>query len=357
MGVVGSLTGSIQKGLLGAILLGAVGLLLVRNPSAKSGHASGRSAPDDPRTEPESNQVGPLTHLGQDILPVWAGQAATARQQTEDAISGLTRQFAGMQTQLREVAGQGAVEKAAGIAEVLVQGQTILQSLVDELRKTRTARTEFLNQVANMGRTMAALEEMSLEVAAIANQTNLLALNAAIEAAHAAEHGKGFAVVADEVRKLSERSGEMGQKITDQVAGVHQMLLTNLEFARVFSEQDDAFIEEAQAKTKRVIAGFQQVAEELARVTQGMARANEDVQHGISEAIVHFQFQDRVSQILQTVVVDMEKLSARLKQHPSGLELNQWLDELERTYTTQEQFALHKGADAHAPASTEITFF
>ncbi len=288
---------------------------------------------------------------------MWARQAATARQQTEDSISGLTLQFASMQQELKQASGGSEIEKAEEVARVLAQGQLTLGGLVIALREARASRTGFLAHIADMAQTISALEEMSSEVAAIANQTNLLALNAAIEAAHAREHGKGFAVVADEVRKLSERSGETGLKITEQVAGVSKILDANLASAHEFAERDETFIQEAEEKIHSVVSAFKHVAEELSKSARGMADANANVQHGISEALVHFQFQDRVSQILQTVVLDMEKLSGWLGRDPTGLELDKWLVELERTYTTQEQIAIHKGIEIQAPASSEITFF
>ncbi len=81
------------------------------------------------------------------------------------------------------------------------------------------------------------------------------------------------------------------------------------------------------------------------------------MQQGISEALVHFQFQDRVSQMLWTVVQDMEKLAGQLEKDPSGLEAEQWLEELEHTYTTQEQIAIHKGIAVETPTSSDVTFF
>lgn len=341
------------KGLLGGLVIWAFGFLLLWRKTTL-GHAPAASLQVE-TVEPEGTNA--LAQIGREILPVWARQAENARHQTEESISGLTLQFSTLQQELRQVSGGAGVEKAENMAQVLAQGQVALGGLIVALREARTSRTGFLSQIADMAQTITSLEDMSAEVAAIANQTNLLALNAAIEAAHAREHGKGFAVVADEVRKLSERSGETGLKITQQVAGVSKTLDDNLASARAFAERDEAFIQEAEEKIHSVVSDFRLVAEELSTSAQGMATANATVQQGISEALVHFQFQDRVSQILQTVVLDMEKLSGLLQKSPSDLELDRWLANLERTYTTQEQIAIHRGIHTEAPASSEITFF
>ena len=356
--VTGIAAGNWLKGLFGGLVLGLLGGALLAWTSA---HGSGNALPA-PEAEvqaatPEPEQDDPLAHLGRGIIPVWARQTSAARQQTEDSITGLTSEFAAMQQELRQAAGGSGVEKAEDMARTLTQGQTTLQGLVQSLREAREIRAAFMGRISDLTRTIGALEEMSSDVAAIANQTNLLALNAAIEAAHAREHGKGFAIVASEVRKLSERSGETGLRISEQVAGVSRTLEESLASARDFTEREDRFIQEAEERIRAVISEFHQVAEEISASARGMEAANATVQQGISEALVHFQFQDRVSQMLWTVVNDMEKLSGWVETSPTGLEAEKWLEELEHTYTTQEQIAIHKGAEVQAPASSDVTFF
>lgn len=354
--IVGLAAVSLVRGLVGALLLTLLGvgiLLWCLGPPLEAT----RPVAGPEVHAPPAMEEGTLVHLGKGIIPVWVRQTGAARQQTEESITGLTAQFAAMQQELRQAAGGARMDQAEGMARTLAQGQATLQGLVDSLREAREVRTEFLSRIAEMANTITTLEEMSAEVAAIANQTNLLALNAAIEAAHAREHGRGFAIVAAEVRKLSERSGATGLKITERVGGVSQILDASLASAREFTERDDAFIQEAEEKIQTVVSEFRHVAEAISESTLGMEAANSNVQQGISEALVHFQFQDRVSQMLWTVVHDMEKLAGWLEQNPTGLEADKWLDELERTYTTEEQLAIHRGIETQAPTSSDVTFF
>lgn len=336
--IIGIAAASAMRGLIGGLFLGLLGgVLLAWNLKSERGEDLPESETSASPSVIDADEMGTLSNLGKDIIPVWARQTSAARQQTEAAMAGLTSQFASMEENLRQAAGGTGPSQAEGLArtlaQTLVQGQATLQGLVDSLREARETRTEFLGQIAGMGETIATLEEMSSEVAAIANQTNLLALNAAIEAAHAKEHGKGFAVVADEVRKLSERSGATGMKITEQVTGVSRTLERSLASARLFTEQDEAFIHEAEGKIHAVLSRFRHAAEGLSESAQGMAGATVHAQQGLSEALQQVQAQDQVSQMLWAVVQDMEKLAGRLEANPRSIDTSTWADDLERSET------------------------
>ena len=335
--------------------VGAAGGLLL-GPWRWQAPVAAVAPPPEAPAGPEGD-ASSLLHLGMGIVPVWARQAEAARWQTEQAVMGLTGRFATMQAELRRASGLSGMEGTQVVRTALGAAEDTLLSLVQALRDAKEARHELVVQIHLMAQTTGQLHEMSAEVASIANQTNMLALNAAIEAAHAREHGKGFAVVAEEVRKLSERSGAMGTRISERIESVSRILEGSLAFAGTFEERDETFIAEAEGQIRKVVAGFHDSVAELHTMAEGMKGANDTVQDGIAEALVHFQFQDRVSQILRTVIADMESLTARLADEPTPLEADVWLAKLERTYTTGEQLAIHRGAAAHAPETSDVTYF
>jgi methyl-accepting chemotaxis protein len=298
-----------------------------------------------------------LQRLTQAIVPLWAGQTAHARLETEQAITALTGRFAAIQRELKDAAGASSLESSREIRQTITDGEQALSAIVASLTSGQPARAEFVQKIEKMASFTEELTEMSAEVAAIAAQTNLLALNAAIEAAHARDLGKGFAVVAEEVRKLSERSGTTGNLISQRVEAVNRMLQETLQATHSFHQMENATIQTSEQTIEDVIARFGTAAEALARSSGQMEAVNGRVQGEVSDTLVHLQFQDRVGQILQNVVADMEKFMTHLDGQPSALDVDRWLAELAGTYTTLEQNAIHQGHQAGIPSESDITFF
>ena len=323
---------------------------LDREPAPEA--AEGASAVGDPGAATST-----LDRLTQAIVPLWANQTAQARLETEQAVSSLTGRFSSMRKALTEAAGASNVESAVGIQQALEDGERSLASIMASLSAGQAARGEHLQRISQLAGFTEELSEMSVEVASIASQTNLLALNAAIEAAHARELGKGFAVVAEEVRKLSVRSGTTGNQITQRVESVNRVLQETLDATTAFHAQESAMLLESERTIHEVLAQFAAAAQALSESTGRLEEVNTQVQDEVSETLVHLQFQDRVSQILQSVVADMEKFLARMEGHPSALDVDRWMTELAGTYTTLEQAAIHRGQQAGTPADAEITFF
>jgi len=107
---------------------------------------------------------------------------------------------------------------------------TLLAQASSSMTDSQAATANVVNTVRGAGQTMAdlsrsilAIDRVSQVIRGIAEQTNLLALNAAIEAARAGEAGSGFAVVADEVRKLAEKSSKQTVEIAASVAEIQRV--------------------------------------------------------------------------------------------------------------------------------------
>ncbi|HMU65645.1 MAG TPA: chemotaxis protein, partial [Cellvibrionaceae bacterium] len=85
------------------------------------------------------------------------------------------------------------------------------------------------------------------------------------------------------------------------------------------------------------------------------------------EVLVSLQFQDRVSQMLGHVIADIEKFSQFIERQKNNLstgaaieiiDAQQWMQELNKTYTTLEQTAVHLNKTSQlTPTSSDVTFF
>ena len=339
-----------------ACALGIAGLRRAFPPSAAAPGAAFdpgplRVAPAAPAAAPQLEKVAGV------VVPIWAGQTAQARSEMEHAVVALTGRFTAMQSNLRDALHASGLESNRSLLSTIESGAGALAAVIQDLKEGAHARAAVLDRIQDLAAITHELQEMSEEVAAIAKQTNLLALNAAIEAAHARDLGRGFAVVADEVRKLSMRSGTTGTAITEKVAGVNASLLDAIRQTETFARNDTEMIRRAEGTIHRVVEEFQSGAADLSESAQRFEGVGVRVSEDISGSLVHFQFQDRVGQILQNVIADMEKFSHRLEHHPDRLELDSWLAELERSYTTAEQQAIHRGEQAESAGDSEITFF
>jgi methyl-accepting chemotaxis protein len=336
---------------LGLLLLGLV-LLLRTGPA------------DVPVPEPVKAAVPdilPTVHLervARAVVPIWSAQTGQARLQMEEAVNRLTNRFFSMQKDLKGALASSGIESNRNLQTSIEAGARALGGVIRDLDEAAKARGTVLGKIQELASITEQLQGMSEEVAAIANQTNLLALNAAIEAAHARELGRGFAVVAEEVRKLSTRSGTTGNAITSKVAWVNKALAEALEAVQTFAQRDALMIRKAESTINRVVDEFQGGTQALTASAETFEQVGNNLDAQISDTLVHLQFQDRVGQILQSVVADMDKFNHRIEHDPTSVEVDQWLADLAQTYTTSEQQALHRGESLDtAQGDDDITFF
>lgn len=312
-----------------------------------------------------------LRELCENLLPIWGKQIDTGRVETEEAVMALADRFSGLSQRLQAAvdSSQSSASSSAGgqnIVSLLNVSQQDLSEIIVSLKSAVQAMESMMTEIASLSDFTGELKGMVADVASIAAQTNLLALNAAIEAARAGEAGRGFAVVAGEVRKLSSLSAATGKQIGDKIEVINTSISSVLRRADQYAKHEAQVIDGSEATIRRVLEEFATVAEQLSHSTELLQAESAGIKYQIEDVLVSLQFQDRVSQIFCHVRNDLNKLHEQLVdcrernamgQSCTPIDVDDWLEQLARSYTTTEQRINHSGMQADAGGSAEITFF
>lgn len=297
-----------------------------------------------------------------EALPIWEKQIESARRQTEEGVVALIARFEGIVNRLDRALG--ATDTASGtkvITQDAEEGERHLAEVVQALKLIQQSRDALAADIRALVNHTDELRKMSSDVESIAFQTNMLALNAAIEAAHAGAAGKGFAVVAHEVRALSEAARSTGKRITGTVGLISSALVEIGAKNERVSSRDQQSVTDSQEHIRTVLERFKERTTELAEAAQQSQRASESIKSEVCESLVQLQFQDRVGQILQHVVRSMQRAQSLPEsagsQSSAREQVQQHLESMMSSYTTDEQRQLHRGLGTQTAAPQDVTFF
>lgn len=316
-----------------------------------------------------SHELEGLQELCIQTLPIWRRHVESARNQTQEAVEGLTNSFAGLVSRLQatvETSKQSSgMNGDGGIVSVFEQSELVIQGVLTSLNSTQAGRKAMLDEVRILTNYTEQLQQMASEVANIAGQTNLLALNAAIEAARAGESGRGFAVVASEVRKLSSLSSETGKNMTEKVDEINDAISRTFKTAEKATADDDLAINNSESSLRGVIDNFSSIVKELTESSEVMQHENEGIISEIEKLYVDLQFQDRTSQILtqiennlsefETMLIDIQTDGLDSASHKFDIE--GWLEKMSNSYVMLDQRMNHTGEQRNNSSESEITFF
>ena len=94
----------------------------------------------------------------------------------------------------------------------------------------------------------------------------------------------------------------------------------------------------------------------LVSASEALRAANDGVRDEMDRLYAGFQFQDRVSQILGHIDDDMAKLCETLEDEHAGeidkVDVRAWKDQMQHTFSMEEQRATHEGRKAVNDQST-----
>ncbi|MFK7894620.1 MAG: methyl-accepting chemotaxis protein [Myxococcota bacterium] len=119
----------------------------------------------------------------------------------------------------------GAKSVATAMEELSAAAREISEKVVSSSSLTNEASEkskEATLLIEELGKSSTSIGSVIKLITSIAEQTNLLALNATIEAARAGDAGKGFAVVAGEVKELAKQSATASSEIATKISAIQK---------------------------------------------------------------------------------------------------------------------------------------
>ncbi|MCP5285512.1 MAG: methyl-accepting chemotaxis protein [Burkholderiaceae bacterium] len=327
---------------------------------------------DTPTPEPTAESAGPNAGrhgaevMVTQVVPVWSRQLELTRNAASEGVSGILNSFATISGALHDLTeklqAQNIAAEPGVVADTVGREAAALAPLLAASQRAFAQRDEAFATLARCAESVTELRHHAKTARELARHTRLVAFNASIEsqrrdnASQARDDGRQ--AVATEIRMLATRIGETADRIDTLIAGLEGPLNEAHRRGEMTDSSNDELRLEIDLAARQALhtligslgaalAGSDDVAQTVA-----MLRSELD------DSFLHFQFGDRVSQMLSIVSNDMGNLAQWLAANPTATQSDavRWLEALEAAYTMEEQRSEHHG-NVHVQQSSGVDFF
>ncbi|MCU0697880.1 MAG: methyl-accepting chemotaxis protein [Myxococcaceae bacterium] len=274
-----------------------------------------------------------------------------AQHLVREGVQGLTTSFHVFRHQL-----QAQNDELGQVSKVL-QGQesgqgfishmnAIVGRFVEDLVHVSASSVKLVQQVERMGTDIEQVVHNVDRIESLANETRFIALNARIEAHRAGDSGRTFRVVADEVKALADDATGFSAHIRELVTRTHARLDEARAAVSALASHDMNGALDAQ---RQVLSALEALSATNSRVSASLSQ----VDHHIAQTVRALQFEDMVSQILDSTKRRLEAVrtlwlewAARSQgQLPAGLdEVTNALEAALTTTTVVKQTSMNAGS-------------
>jgi methyl-accepting chemotaxis protein len=289
------------------------------------------------------------------LAQVWERHLGESVHQGTTAVDTLTQLFVGIDRQLAHAievtqAAERHMREEVGGGEAggMGQAQTRLNSVLAMLESAVASNHALFDSVRQAAEAVRDLHETADSIEKIAQMTTLLSINARIEAARAGAAGQGFGVVADEVRRLATRSREDSAAIRDRVSRVESVMRQASESADRLRSRDQQLMGDARTEVGEVLGDIGAAMTGLVDASAALSEIGTQTRASVAEALVQFQFQDRVSQRLGHVRASVQAFAATLADGawPDQAGVGALDARLMASYTMPDEARTHRGEAA-----------
>lgn len=335
---------------------------LLRRPAAQAGESLDPLL-DEPRVS--GGRVGAEVMVGQ-VVPVWGKQLDITRAAAADGMSLLLDGFSQMSGALGTLASQiehSQVAVAPGAVDQALApdgpAQAALQTLLVPSQRAFAQRDAAVAQLVQCHDALQALRQLGRQAREVGKHTRLVAFNASIEANRGGQGADGGSqAVANETRMLAARIAEVGEQIERLVSKLDRALTPERLRGEIGDTTPEELRMELDLAARTALNGLLGAMGGALRSSGEVKAAAETLAQQLEATFVHFQFGDRLSQMLDIVARDMQSFARWVEANPYATQSDaaEWLANLEASYTMEEQRSQHHG-NVHIDRGSEVEFF
>ena len=309
---------------------------------------------------------GLMNRMMTEVVALWVKQCALSRESNQQGVDKLLNSFttvSDLLTTLTQQLKDFRPNVAAGATgEAIEVERPALDALLVPMKRAFAQRDDMLGQVKACNDILSTLQQWSKDTRDLAQHTRMVAFNSSIESARAqagsGDPGTGQSI-SNEIRRVSEgivaTCDQLDALIRPLQEVGHQVHQSNL----IRDTTDEELRIEIETQARLALQALFEALGGSMSSGRALQECSEALSSQMEEAFTHFQFGDRVAQMMQIVTEDMERLVTWTQGNPpppTAADIQEWVTRLEANYTMDEQRSQHHDAQT-VDRSGVVEFF
>jgi methyl-accepting chemotaxis protein len=247
-----------------------------------------------------------------EVIPILTGQLQAVIDQTDEAASGITGAFIGINSlakkQFNDVKYLFSNLSQSSANNVLIQMQDTLKEIKENFSMLTSFFSKTLSMISDVVAQLGKVDDFASDIDKIGKITNILALNASIQAAHSGDAGLGFKVIASEINELSKSSTKSIHEITGITTNLTAKINAIKEELETVSKQSNSIELRTNELFQFTTEKINDTLREIAGQINAIATDAEHLTKEVSKIVVSIQFQDITRQRIEHVITPLSSM-------------------------------------------------